>query len=102
MYLILIGLGVKPSEHTLFAAIFTLSFSIVIGAASALPGGLGASEASIAGMLTLLLGLTASQSAAATLLIRFATLWFGVSLGLLVWAISPRLLGFRRPTETQV
>lgn len=102
MYLILIGLGVEPGSHTLFAAIFTLSFSIVIGAASALPGGLGASEASIAGMLSLLLGLPTSQSAAATLLIRFATLWFGVSLGLLTWLISPRLLGFGIPKEEPV
>lgn len=94
MYLILIGLGVSPGMHTLVVAVFTLSFSIVIGAASTLPGGLGASEASIAGMLTLLLGLAAPQSAAATLLIRFATLWFGISLGLLVWMFSPRLLGF--------
>ncbi len=99
MYLILVGLGVDPGSRTLFVAVFTLSFSIVIGAASALPGGLGASEASIAGMLALLLGLSASQSAAATLLIRFATLWFGVSLGLLTWMISPRLLGFGKPQE---
>ena len=41
MYLILLGLGVPPGWHTLSIAIFTLSFSIVIGAASTLPGGLG-------------------------------------------------------------
>ena len=93
MYLILLGLGVPAGWHTLSIAIFTLSFSIVIGAASALPGGLGAAEASIAGMLALLLGLSADLSAAATLLIRFATLWFGVALGLVVWATSRRMLG---------
>lgn len=93
MYVILIGLGVPPSWEALSVAVFILSFSIVIGAASALPGGLGAAEASIAGMLVLLLGLSADVSAAATLLIRFATLWFGVTLGLVVWGFSKELLG---------
>jgi uncharacterized protein (TIRG00374 family) len=64
----------------------------VIGAVSALPGGLGAFEASAAGMLTLLLDIPASTAAAATLLIRFATLWFGVTLGLIVWSHSADLL----------
>ncbi len=55
-------------------------------------------------MLAIVLGLPASTAAAATLLIRFATLWFGVTLGLLVWARSPELLGLanaRTSTEPQ-
>lgn len=96
-YLILIGLGITPGWTTLSVAVFVLSFSIVIGAASTLPGGLGVSEASIAGMLSLLLGLSGDVSAAATLLIRFATLWFGVSLGILVWFFSPELVGLAKP-----
>ncbi len=91
-YLILVGLGISAGLQTLSLAIFILAFSTVIGAASALPGGLGAAEASIAGMLVLLLGLPAGTAAAATLLIRFATLWFGVSLGLIVWGSSRDLL----------
>ena len=101
MYLILLGLGVPPGWHTLSIAVFILSFSIVIGAASTLPGGLGASEVSIAGMLSLLLGLGTDVSAAATLLIRFATLWFGVSLGLCVWAFSRHLFGLGNDTAQQ-
>lgn len=93
-YVILLGLGLPANWHTLSIAVFTLSFSIVIGAASTLPAGLGASEASIAAMLAVLLGLTADVSAAATLLIRLATLWFGVALGLIVWAFSREMLGF--------
>lgn len=88
MYLVLLGLGVAPSPETLGLAVFVLAFSTVIGAISTLPGGLGAAEGSIAGMLTVLLGLSAGLAASATLLIRFATLWFGVGLGLLVWATS--------------
>jgi uncharacterized protein (TIRG00374 family) len=94
MYVILVGLGIPPGWGVFSIAVFVLSFSIVIGAASALPGGLGASEVSIAGMLVLLLGLSADVSAAATLLIRLATLWFGVALGLIVWSFSRHLLGF--------
>lgn len=92
-YLVLLGLGVEPGWRIASLAIFILAFSTVVGAASTLPGGLGAAEASIAGMLALLVGLPGGTAAAATLLIRFATLWFGVALGLLVWAGSPDLLG---------
>ena len=92
MYLVLLGLGVPPSAFTLGIAVFVLAFSTIVGAISALPGGLVAADASIAGMLTLLLGLSASTAASATLLIRFATLWFGVSLGLLVWLGSRELI----------
>jgi len=87
-YLVLLGLGVTPGADTLSLAVFTLAFSTIIGAVSALPGGFGAAELSITGMLTLLLGLDAGRAAAGTLIIRFATLWFGVGLGLLVWTRS--------------
>jgi len=91
-YLVLRGLDVPPGWETLSAAVFVLSFSTIVGAVSTLPGGLGAAEASIAGMLRLLLALPAGTAAAATLLIRFATLWFGVALGLGVWTMSRNLL----------
>ena len=91
-YLILIGFGVAPGISTLSIAIFVLSFSTVIGAISALPGGLLATDASIIGMLVLLLDMDANTAAAATLLIRFATLWFGVGLGLITWLFSRDLL----------
>ncbi len=87
MYCVLRGLGVPPSWQTLSIAVFVLAFSTVVGAVSALPGGLGAAEASIAGMLILLLGLAKDTAAAATLLIRFATLWFAVLLGLIIWGM---------------
>jgi uncharacterized protein (TIRG00374 family) len=92
MYLVLLGLGVPGGWQTLSLAVFILAFSTVVGAVSALPGGLGAAEASIAGMLSLLMALPAGTAAAATLLIRFATLWFGVGLGLVVWTFSKDLL----------
>ncbi|MBC8508726.1 MAG: flippase-like domain-containing protein [Anaerolineales bacterium] len=99
-YLILLGLGIPPSWETLSIAVFVLAFSTVIGAVSALPGGLGAAEASIAGMLTLILGLGTDTAAAATLLIRFATLWFSVLLGLIAWIFSRELLGLKPQIAT--
>jgi uncharacterized protein (TIRG00374 family) len=92
LYLILLGLGVPASVELFSSAVFVLSFSTVVGAVSTLPGGLGASEASIAGMLSFVMLLPAGTSAAATLLIRFATLWFGVGLGLVIWSFSRELL----------
>jgi uncharacterized protein (TIRG00374 family) len=101
-YLILLGLGEPAGWHLLSMAVFVLAFSTIIGAASALPGGLGAAEASIAGMLTLLMGMPPAVAAAATLLIRLATLWFGVGLGFLAWTVSPDLLGLRVENERLV
>ncbi|MFU8772569.1 MAG: lysylphosphatidylglycerol synthase transmembrane domain-containing protein, partial [Anaerolineales bacterium] len=92
MYIILIGLGLPPSGELLSIAVFILSFSTVIGAISALPGGLGATEVSVTGMLVLLLGLGTGIATAATLLVRLTTLWFGVGLGLIVWSFSRDLL----------
>lgn len=101
-YLILLGLGVAPGVGTLSIAIFVLSFSTVIGAISALPGGLLATDASIVGMLVLLLDMDANTAAAATLLIRFATLWFGVGIGFITWFFSRDLLTMRiNKEETQ-
>ena len=100
-YLILIGLGISPGWQVLSIAIFVLAFSTIVGAVSTLPAGLGVAEVSIAGMLILLLGLKADIAATATLLIRFATLWFSVGLGLLVWFFSRHLLGIEQTIQSQ-
>lgn len=100
MYLVLVGLGVDPTGDTFFLAVFILSFSTVLGAVSALPGGIGAAEASITGMLSILVGLDTGTSATGTLLIRFATLWFGVGLGLVSWVFSTDLLTLQTPDNS--
>ncbi|NPV77255.1 MAG: flippase-like domain-containing protein [Anaerolineae bacterium] len=101
-YLILVGLGIEPGLKSLGAAVFILAFSTVVGAASALPGGLGAAELSIGGMLALIVGISPSEAAAATLLIRLATFWLGLGLGILVWVLSPDLIGLRKREEMHV
>jgi uncharacterized protein (TIRG00374 family) len=89
-YLVLIGLGVPSSWHLLLVATFSMATSTLIGAASMLPGGLGTADASVAGMVLLLLpgdDMTRGVAAAAALIIRFATLWFGLLLGLAALAL---------------
>uniref|UniRef100_A0A831TES7 Flippase-like domain-containing protein n=1 Tax=Thermorudis peleae TaxID=1382356 RepID=A0A831TES7_9BACT len=89
LWVILHGLGLPPTRELLTLSIFSLSTASIAGALSLLPGGLGAAEASITGILLLFSQprLSPATAAAATLLIRFATLWFGVGLGLigLLW-----------------
>lgn len=91
-YLVLLGLGVPGGLEVLSTSVFIYSFSTIVGTLSALPGGLGATEASMAGMLTALLRLNRGVAVTATLLLRLATLWFAVAIGLVVWARSPSLL----------
>lgn len=83
--LILHGLGIPMDLSLVRRAIFTLAFATLAGAVSFLPGGLVAAEASLAGLL-LVQGLPREIAATATVLIRLATLWFGVALGALAWA----------------
>ncbi|MDO9088163.1 MAG: lysylphosphatidylglycerol synthase transmembrane domain-containing protein [Anaerolineaceae bacterium] len=94
-YYLLTVLGLPANQETFANAVFILAFSTVIAAVSTLPGGLGAAEASIAGMLTILVGMTSTNATFATLIIRLATLWFGISLGLLTWLFSMEILGFK-------
>ncbi|MBN1439284.1 MAG: flippase-like domain-containing protein [Anaerolineales bacterium] len=90
-FLILIGLGLPASGATFASAVFSLAVSTLAGSLSALPGGLGAAEASITALLLLTATADHAEAGAATLLIRLATLWFGVALGLAAWSITPRL-----------
>lgn len=83
-FLVLIGLGLDPSLELLVIATFVLAVSSLAGGVSMIPGGLGVADASMAGMLILFVddgAMTKSVAVAATLLIRFATLWFGVLIG---------------------
>jgi uncharacterized membrane protein YbhN (UPF0104 family) len=83
-FLVLRGLGIGGGWHLLLTATFVLAVSSLAGGASMLPGGLGVADASMAGMLLILVEspeMTRATAAAATILIRFATLWFAVVLG---------------------
>ncbi len=81
LYVILLGLGAQPSLVLLNQATFALAAGSLVGSASLLPGGIGAAEGTVAAVLDLVAGQPRDIAAAATLLIRVCTLWFGVALG---------------------
>ncbi len=84
-FFILWGLGLEPTWLLFWQSMFILAASTIIGAVSGLPGGLGAAEVSIAGLVqVLVLGAeNPGFGGTAALLVRLSTLWFAVLLGLL-------------------
>jgi uncharacterized membrane protein YbhN (UPF0104 family) len=70
--------------------IFIFAFSMLIGAASMLPGGLGGTEATMFALFTLV-GVAPETAFAATVIIRLTTLWFAVLLGFLALPVALRL-----------
>ena len=86
-YLTLVGLGVSGGWDTLFKAAFILPISTLAAALLLTPGGLGVAEAGIASLSRRLLDMSKGEASAATLIVRIATLWFGVVLGLAMFAI---------------
>jgi uncharacterized membrane protein YbhN (UPF0104 family) len=75
----------------LLAAVSVYAVATIVGAFTFLPGGIGLTEASMAGILVTA-GMAASGASAATLLTRVATLWWAVLLGWLMLASRPSLL----------
>ncbi|MEO8343796.1 MAG: lysylphosphatidylglycerol synthase transmembrane domain-containing protein [Gallionella sp.] len=80
---------VLGSDLSLPTALFIYAFSMLVGALSFLPGGLGGTEAT---MVTLLIVNNVAQphAVAATVLIRLATLWFAVALGVFALTLPER------------
>ncbi|MBS1491855.1 MAG: flippase-like domain-containing protein [Bacteroidetes bacterium] len=69
-------------ETSLLTASFIYCFSTLVGAIAMLPGGLGVTEASLTGLL-IILKIPKDVSAASTIIIRVATLWFAVVVGVI-------------------
>lgn len=70
-------------------AVFVYAVSMLAGAVSVLPGGLGGAEATMVALL-LIQKAPFSDAVAATLLIRISTLWFAVGLGLVALLAQQR------------
>ncbi len=80
----MLGLGFQATWLLLIQCTFILATATLIGSISMLPGGLGAADSSIGGLLLVSIkGINNATASAATLLIRFCTLWFGVTLGII-------------------
>ncbi len=91
-YLVLLGMGVAPDWEMALMAVFIFSISTVVGAVVATPGGLGGTEGSLVALSGQILGMARTPASAAALLIRFATLWFGVAIGMVSLLLWPKLL----------
>ncbi len=91
-YLTLVGLGVDGSLDTLLKAAFILPIATLAAAILLTPGGLGVAETGITSLSQNLLAMTASEAATGTLIIRIATLWFGVVFGLAAFGVLTRRL----------
>jgi len=76
------SLSIQSVEISVLEATFIYGFSTLVGAIAMLPGGLGATEASLAGLL-ILLKIPKDVSVASTIIIRLATLWFAVLIGII-------------------
>lgn len=61
---------------------FVYCFGQIVGALSMLPGGIGGAEASMAGLMTYL-GIGYSKAVPAIMLLRVATLWFAIIVGII-------------------
>jgi uncharacterized protein (TIRG00374 family) len=87
------GLSFFVLLHVLGAALhpltclFIFSFSMLVGAISILPGGLGSTEATMVGLLASQ-GVPFETALVATGVVRVTTLWFAVGLGLLVLPLA--------------
>ncbi|UJR80919.1 lysylphosphatidylglycerol synthase transmembrane domain-containing protein [Sandaracinus amylolyticus] len=74
--------GFEGAHIDLGPASLAYAASTIAGALAMLPGGLGVTEAGMAGSLQVLgVGVTASIATGATLLVRLATLWWAVVVG---------------------
>lgn len=101
-YLIVLGFGVNSGVDSMLTSVSAFNMSSVVGAVVATPGGLGGVESSLAALSIQLLGLSRPAAAAAALLIRFATLWFGVAIGLVSLALWPHLLTTQKRSNVEV
>jgi uncharacterized membrane protein YbhN (UPF0104 family) len=77
-HFVLDWMGVQVGWQT---ALFIYAFAMLVGAISFLPGGLGGADATMIGLLAVY-NVPLHSAVAATILIRIATLWFAVVLGI--------------------
>jgi len=83
LHFILKGLG---SDNSVWLSMPIYAWATIVGGISAVPGGLVGTEISMLAFLVNI-GLAKGEAASAVLLIRFATLWFAVLLGIVAIGI---------------
>jgi uncharacterized protein (TIRG00374 family) len=96
-----------PDVHlTIAGSLVACCGPLLAGALALVPGGLGATEASMTGLLIGLGGssITSSEAVAITMSFRLVTFWLAIALGLIalvVWRARPRLGGRRVSVQSE-
>jgi len=89
VYLCAAGIGVGTP---FLVIVFIYVVSLLAGSLSVLPGGIGVTEAGMAGMLVAIAGLSSELAVTLTFVIRLATLWFATSIGVVGLLLARRLI----------
>lgn len=90
LYFVLLGLGVANSRGLFEQSIFIAALSNIVGVVVMMPGGLGGTEGSMAGLLDFFVGLAPGSATAATLLARFGSLWAAALVGAVALFVKRR------------
>jgi glycosyltransferase 2 family protein len=90
VYLCSVGIG---AGLPFLLVVFVFAAGSLLGVGSMLPGGIGAAEASMAGMFRFYAGLPGGLAVALTFLIRLVTLWFAAVIGIVGLMIVRSMLG---------
>lgn len=92
--------GFHGAGLSLIDATFGYAAPTILGALTFLPGGLVATEASMTSLFVRMgHGITPGIAAGTTLLVRLATLWWGVGLGWVALALHERAVAIRKRPE---
>ncbi|MYC34618.1 MAG: flippase-like domain-containing protein [Chloroflexi bacterium] len=97
LWIVIVGIGEWVSP---LIAVPISAAAALVGAVTALPGGLVGFEGSMVALLRQA-GLGAPEAALATLLTRLATLWFAVLIGLVAWVWISRTGGAEGQPKTR-
>lgn len=101
-YIVLKGfVDATTIDINIFISTFVYAFSTLVGAVAMMPGGLGATEASLTGLL-ILLNIPKDISAASTIIIRVATLWFAVIIGIIFLLTYERTLQVKSVEKIEI
>lgn len=85
VYLVLLAFGIDTIPY--FDVVSTFTASLILGAVSFIPGGIGVAEGSLVGLFTLK-GINASSAIVLVILIRIFTLWYSVAVGFVALKLS--------------
>jgi len=96
IYFILLGFNIDAIHYLSLAA--TYSFSIIVGNISFIPGGLGVTEGSLTGLLSLQ-GIELSTAIGLALVIRLFTLWCAVIVGFVCLRLTNGIVSSNSKSE---